>query len=265
MIHITTALACEARPLIEHYNLKTIMTSDVFKIYASDDVRLIITGIGKISAAAATSYLHAYFSCKKNNVWLNIGIAGHPVLDVGTGVLAHKITDNNSGRSWYPPRIIDAAYPTQDLISVDLPENTFNEMALFDMEASGFYATACRFATSELVQCYKVVSDNRIFCADKISKANTSTLIKCNLKAIDRLISHLRQLGSEISGTEDITQQLDNYIKRWHFTHYQRNQLGQLLRKLKTLDTDISDDNMTRLRSGREVISYLKQRLHQHS
>ena len=56
MINIIIAIQCEAKPLLKHYGLKGSTDHGPFRIYEGEDMRLILSGIGKIAAAAATSY-----------------------------------------------------------------------------------------------------------------------------------------------------------------------------------------------------------------
>ena len=56
MINILTALPCEAKPLIHHYRLNGRQVHG-FRIYENSDMRLIVSGIGKVAAAAACACL----------------------------------------------------------------------------------------------------------------------------------------------------------------------------------------------------------------
>ena len=75
MIHFICALMCEARSLIAHYQLKYSADSKSFPLYISPDkqISLTISGVGKINAAAATAFTHAFLQSEKHHIWLNVG------------------------------------------------------------------------------------------------------------------------------------------------------------------------------------------------
>ena len=57
MLNLIVATQTEARPLIAHFHLQAANLGSAFPLYHKDDLRLIISGIGKIAAATATAYL----------------------------------------------------------------------------------------------------------------------------------------------------------------------------------------------------------------
>ena len=96
---IVAALPAEARPLIDHWRLKREPNSNAFAIYSNDQrspaIHLVVSGTGKINAAAACA--HLYMHCRPAHAcWLNIGIAGHAARDVGTALLVHYVVDSAS-------------------------------------------------------------------------------------------------------------------------------------------------------------------------
>ncbi|MCK5481379.1 MAG: hypothetical protein KAJ06_09535, partial [Gammaproteobacteria bacterium] len=60
-----------------------------------------------------------------------------------------------------------------------------------DMEAAGFYPAACRSSASELVQCFKIVSDNRQHANTKITAKHCEQLVASQLKTINSLVETL--------------------------------------------------------------------------
>src|SRR3989304_3879721 len=104
MMHLICALLCEARPLIDCHDLRHIPQADLFQCYARRDgsMTLTVSGPGKTNTAAAVSYTHTLFNSLPGDAWLNIGIAGHRALAIGTPILAHRIEDAGSGQCWYP-------------------------------------------------------------------------------------------------------------------------------------------------------------------
>jgi adenosylhomocysteine nucleosidase len=245
MINLIVALQCEAKPLIQHYGLKgrsvksprlkNSMGGDAFRVYEKDDLVLTVSGVGKIAAAAAVAYTHMLFDAQDHCAWLNIGVAGHADLPLGTGVLAQKISDAGTGLNWYPPHVFDPECATGNIITVDRPQTEYAQRAFFDMEASGFYATASRFVTSELVQSYKVVSDNRTAPAEQVSEQTVRSVIERNLSQIDFLINQLWKLTGQLRDIHTTPELFDRICNRWHFTQYQQGVLQQLIKRLDVL------------------------------
>jgi len=263
MIHIVAALQCEARPLIQYYRMKGKASRGPFRIYEGDELRLIITGIGKLSAAAATAYMHSVYGYKQNCAWLNIGIAGHADKPVGEGTLIHKITDAGSGKSWYPPPLIKVPCLTDSLMTVDRAEYKFSTPDIYDMEASGFYAAACRFSTAEIIHCYKVISDNRIQPAQITSEHIVEQLISNNIMTVNEIISQLYRLHSRLHTIDSTPEDLERFFVSWRFSSYEKNHLRQLLKRLTVLlpDENIWNDSLARSSTGKEVLTYLQRRI----
>ncbi len=200
MLNLIVATRPEARPIIERFKLQTAVLDGDFPLYYGSDLQLIISGIGKIAAAAATGYLRARTS-DSSAAWLNVGIAGHGECEVGTALLAHKIVDQSSGRTYYP--IFSAAAPcaTTALITVDRPEETYPEGCAYDMEASGFWAAANRFSTAESIHCLKIVSDNPSNSIHSLDKNKIKSLVAQHLDLMADLVRQLSAISElEITG-----------------------------------------------------------------
>ena len=138
MICLTVALPAESRPLIDFYRLKPRAAKGAFRIYRNESIALVVSGVGRIAAAAATAYLHAVTDEQRNCGWLNIGIAGHAEHTVGTGILASRITDSSTGTSWVAAPVPDLTISTGPLVTVEAPETHYPETVMYDMEAAGF-------------------------------------------------------------------------------------------------------------------------------
>ena len=234
MIHIVTALPCEARPILDYYDLAPLQQGGHFRVYGNEDCTLIVSGIGKLAAAAACGYLGA-LQASHHGAWLNIGIAGHRDYGIGDAFLAHRITDSTQQQVWYPSIIFDPPCPTEQLISVDVAENDYVEPALYEMEAAGFYASAIRFAPAELVHCCKVISDNAASPADRVSPQQVEGLIQERIPQIINIIASLQQLSEEHSAIHQDPEQYQYLIERHHFTVTEKTELKQLLRRWSVL------------------------------
>ncbi len=235
MINIVVALPAEARPLLDHFRLRDKQHDCAFPVYRNADMALIVSGPGKVAAAAATAVLARTKNKSSTAAWLNIGIAGHAEHAIGAGYIAHRITDNATGTSWYPPQILDLTIPTETLHTVDRPEEGYPAAALYEMEASGFYPTACRFSSSELVQCFKVISDNRVQTTTAVTAQLCTQLITARLADIEQLLAALSAKADEYSNWHTPHPDLEQLSGRWHFSVSQQHQLGQLARRWKVL------------------------------
>jgi len=264
MITIVTAFAGEARPLIAALGLSRRTTRETCTLYSGGRRRLLITGPGKARVAHAIAALQATEpAIRDGGAWLNIGIAGHPSLEIGTGALAHRITDRETGKSRFPPQVHGLALATENLVTVDRPEPDYPEPALYDMEASGFHAAACRGTTAELVQCYKVVSDNREHALAQVTPRHGETLIADRLDEIDALVTTLETLADRRRGRSIPEQQLGRFTRHWHFTVTQRHQLGRLLARWNALlpEQPVWCAELERLAGSRQVLGWIEQRL----
>ncbi len=266
MIHLVIALPSEAKPLIKGFKLSS-MSNTPFRLYGNNAMRLIISGVGQIAAAAATAYLAAT-SPSRSNGWINIGIAGCGEMEIGTGLLAHKIIDNTTQQCWYPPLIHKSRVATATLLTTDKPLTHYQPLHVHEMEAAGFYATASRFSTAELIHCYKVISDNHENSIERISAKQVEKLIYNRLTEIDLLVkeaSIFSELHREFHRDPEL---MESFLKRWHFTSYQKNQLRQLLLRWQA----VVDENQTDLqkiwnrelknqKNSKGVIKHLQQHL----
>ncbi|MFQ5792846.1 MAG: hypothetical protein ACE5JI_20450, partial [Acidobacteriota bacterium] len=144
MIRIVVALQAEARPLVSHYRLKAV--AGAFPLYQSEGLWLVVSGVGKTRAAAATANLHAAAGEGPGCAWINVGIAGHRERPVGEAILADKIVDGASGRRWYPPRLPGVPPPSASVLTVDHVEERFTGDWVYEMEAAGICAAASRLS-----------------------------------------------------------------------------------------------------------------------
>ena len=77
-IRWVVALKEEAQIILEHFKLKAVNQKTIYPIYKNEEEThwLIISGIGRSNAAAATAYLYSFSKASKYTSWVNIGIAG---------------------------------------------------------------------------------------------------------------------------------------------------------------------------------------------
>ena len=261
MLTIITALLCEARPIISHYKLKKITTIHPYQIYQNDNIILTVSGVGKAASASATGYSHAIKGSPSHSGWLNIGMAGHSDFEICTGFLANKIYDRSTAKVWFPPIVFEPPCLTDQLHTVDRPDSEYHYQGGVDMEASGFYATASRFTTGELVQCYKVVSDNQQSPVKKFSANDASDLIETKMEDINFLVEQLLNSCHELASLFETPVMFDEINAQTKLTHSEQLLLKERLRKLHLLNPKILTDSsqLKNLSSGKELLNTLDQ------
>lgn len=270
MINFVIALYAEAKPVIDYLGLKKLQAWQPFPIYASERYHLIVSGVGRCNSAAATAWLASLTNsdhADSNDVWLNLGIAGHSVEPLGKMMCCHKITEQSTTKSWYPVQI-KSSIESSDLLTVDQVTTTYTKHSLHDMEASGFYATALRFTTSELAQCLKVVSDNNQNSIENINKELVNRLINDNLPSITTAVDSLMELSFD-SLPPDIHHLEQPIAEHWRFSVTQARQLQRLLHRYCVIVVDEASPLTTQLQSenftqASQVLGFIKNKLDQH-
>jgi nucleoside phosphorylase len=204
MIHIICALKCEARPLIQHYNLRHNGNTELFNSYLSieNDLTLTITGSGMANAAAGTCFVHDHFNTSNTDVWLNIGVAGHQSIDIGQAVLARRIQKTGTGQVWSPQIDFELPCQTADLLTLEKPCKGYTD-TMYDMEAAGFFRAASLYATNELIHSLKIISDNTTQSAQGLSASYVEGLICNRIEIVDLLLNELRTLSSKLKAIQE--------------------------------------------------------------
>lgn len=190
MINIICALKHEARPIVDRFRLIQADSSRSFISYQNkkEGILLTITGVGKKAAALGTKHVIDHYRPDKSSVWLNIGIAGHKDLATGTPVLANRISDFATGETWYPRITFTADTDTLPLLTVVEPLADYPDDDMIDMEASGFYSSACNISSLDRIHCLKIISDNTLNPSRNINKRMIYELVSENMTVIENLI-----------------------------------------------------------------------------
>jgi hypothetical protein len=260
VLKLVVALPAEARPIIDHFGLRATSVGSPFSLFSNDNMTLILSGIGKVAAAAATATLYAATGGGRQAGWLNIGIAGHPSLPMGTARLVNKVQDQSSGRSWYPPPVLAVDLARESLLSVDKVERTYASTCLYEMEAAGFYPTACRFSTAELVHCFKVVSDGPAASPETLTPASVRTLMAGALQPLESVVRALGQLATEAQSQQEEPADYQDLLSRFHFTVSESRTLRRILQRRRALApaTPLPNCEIATLGRGRAVNKVLE-------
>lgn len=167
MINIVCAMYPEASLLIKHYMLKRIENS-AFQIYENSDnnVRLVISGVGRIAVATAVGMICGRYQLKNNEYIINFGVAAGAGEFEKEVFLINKITDDSCNRTFYPDMLIASNLAEAEVTTVDEVITNVGEIVnkgeriLIDMEATAIYQAAIHFVGPHRISFLKLVSDS---------------------------------------------------------------------------------------------------------
>lgn len=257
---IFTALPCEAKPLVAHFKLKKDHNSHPFAVYYNDNMALVVSGCGKTAMAAAVAYSLAWFKASPHPVLVNVGIAGHKTAALGDLFAAHKITDVDSGKHFYPQLVAKLPCSTQAMQTVSRPETNYADDCLYEMEASAFYEISSRFSSGEIIQAFKIISDNQESSIAKIDAASVSAAINAKITELAAGIKQLLLLAQSLETTEPPYYQFA--LEQWHFSVTAQLQLQTLLQRWNLLTNNAElDFTEVELKHGKEVLRWLEQKV----
>lgn len=232
---LLVALPAEARPLREFFRLEAASDASPgpFELFTGEGVVLVTTGIGKTAMAAACGYLAA--RVQSPALWLNVGIAGHRELALGSSLLGHQIRDRATGRTFYPPLVFEPPCATGTIETVDRPELEYPEAHAYDMEASAFVEIAQKMVAAELVQVLKVISDRSREDLHGLSRAVVGERMVSLLPQIEALRHTTAPLIATLAAAERDPPQWEELLEGRHFTWSDRQELRRLLRRKEAL------------------------------
>ena len=258
MIHLIVATNSEARPLIDLFKLKKKKLKKNF-IYENQSISLTITGIGKVNAAIGVTQTYFFYNQKSDNIWINIGIAGHKNLKVGDICSVSKISDNEIDKKFFP-FINGFRMQNQECLTIGKQKKSYSS-SIYDMESSGFYQSACKYSSKELLQIVKIISDNQYESIDFKNKEIVYNLIINHKKLINELCSFMFRLkkrifpiSNKISDTE-----LNNLFSKIKFTFTEREQMKALLGLYFTKYNSLHDNIINFSKNGGYNVKRLKE------
>ena len=213
---LCTALYQEAEPIIKQLGLKKDLACHCFQIFKNEKVILLITGTGKLKAAIGVTYLLTNYSCSKEDLLVNIGLAGvtDKTVPKGTIYMVNKLTDHDTGRTYYPDMIYKHQFNELQLETYSkVVTQLENELALaiskgnqkhtlIDMEATGVYEAAAVFLEVQQLIFVKVVSDHlnqTEISADEIKEymSNAAKKIDAWLKQFNKADLRVKDIWTE--------------------------------------------------------------------
>ncbi len=256
-VFIFTALECEAKPLIQHFNLKKEKNNKVFNRYSHGSIILTISRVGKTAMAAAVAHTFALFPKTNTPVIINIGIAGHKSQPLGDLFLASKVSDNDSGKRFYPHLMGNNLPLSCEVITSSKPCTNYALDTVADMEASAFYEVAVKFSSNELIHCIKVISDNESTSINDIRPSLVIEWISCHLASIDHLIQHWSKLSQLITPAEQET--FTGLVEKYHFSVSSQIKLKALLQRWHVLSASSWAKQNSPSTNSKEILKQLEE------
>ncbi|WP_445372160.1 hypothetical protein ACH518_05435 [Methylomonas sp. HW2-6] len=255
-IFVFVALPCEAKPLVAAWKLKKNTQIQAFVTYQNQNSVLTVSGLGKVAMAAAVAYTLARHPDVAQPLLLNLGVAGHRNLPLGSCVLADQIIDADSGRRFYPQLPFSVPCPTHALKTMSQADETYSDGYIRDMEASAFFETAVKFSSSELVHCLKVVSDNADSPLANITEDAVTNWIDGRLSVVADLIVALRELRAVIAVPDG--RDCQGILSRFHFTASNAAKLQSLLNRWRLMNGVSVDLAKIDAKNAKDLIAQLE-------
>ncbi len=189
MLIYVCALHCEAKPVIDFYRLKKLTATALpFDVYQHESVCCIVSGMGQEKMTRCIRQFSAQRPTPATDCWINLGIAGHHDLPVGTAVLIERAANEDESEN-LEIDIPQTRLPTAAIISLRRESSRYHQRALYDMEAFAF-VKACRQAGIIKHYCIKIISDNSNTRPTR-NKATISNMIAQQMPLMTQFIKHL--------------------------------------------------------------------------
>lgn len=248
MVYVFCAFYGECSGLIKHYNLKKRQTDKYYRfdVFENENqpVRIILTGQGSVMAAAAVSGAASFFGIRAEDVIINVGTCAGDY-EPGQVFICNKITEEATGRTFYPDMILRSSLPERELVTVPVvvhkPIHEYvnkdsHNMALYDMEAAAIYQAANLYVGPHRMGFVKVVSDN-----GDIEGLTPDFIKKLMTEAVDEIASYVDMFVTDthdMCRAEESAQFTNQLCKDLHCSKVMENQVRQLIKYLSLEGTD---------------------------
>ena len=217
MIYVVTALYQEAHGLIRDLELKKNTAYAPFEVFDNESagIRLVVTGVGEIAAAAATAAVCARDGADAADFLVNIGCCAaggcEPAdrdMDSGYGAahaaqigdlyVCHKITEQATGKTFYPDILYRHPWKERELVTGMQPlQRAAAHGALYDMEAAAVYQAGIRFFSPDRMSFLKVVSDSGVAGQERMTAETLAGLLEQHVKAVAGFLANLWKAADE--------------------------------------------------------------------
>lgn len=217
MIYVVTALYQEAHGFIRELELKKNTAYAPFEVFDNESagIRLVVTGVGEIAAAAATAAVCARDGADAADFLVNIGCCAaggcEPAdrdMDSGYGAahaaqigdlyVCHKITEQATGKTFYPDILYRHPWKERELVTGMQPlQRAAAHGALYDMEAAAVYQAGIRFFSPDRMIFLKVVSDSGVAGQERMTAEALTGLLEQHVKEVAAFLTNLREAADE--------------------------------------------------------------------
>ena len=261
-INLVVAHPLEAKALLGWFGLERFERGAALRRYDNNKgIALVIAGMGAENAAAGVRFLHQR---RPAAAWLNIGVAGHGSAKLGEGLLIDRI-ENRSGGERYWPAVPRLKPPGSSLITVPEPETGYAENAAYDMEAAGFFAAASRLAPAELVQVFKIVSDNPENPLADLNLKQIPDLVGGQEAAIRRLVDRLRERSARFGDWHSLPPEFETLLGKYRFSATRKAAFKRICRRFRALGKQqrLTELAQSRYRDAATLMAALESELKQ--
>lgn len=238
MIYVMMALYQEAHGLIRELELKKNTAYAPFEVFDNESagILLVVTGVGEIAAAAATAAVCARDGADAADFLVNIGCCAaggckpadrgmdsccaaaegaaggcEPAdrdMDSGYGAanaaqtgdlyLCHKITEQATGKTFYPDILYRHPWKERELVTGMQPlQRAAAQGVLYDMEAAAVYQAGIRFFSPDRMIFLKVVSDSGVAGQERMTAETLAGLLEQHVKAVAGFLANLWKAADE--------------------------------------------------------------------
>lgn len=223
MIYVMMALYQEAHGLIRELELKKNTAYAPFEVFDNENagIRLVVTGVGEIAAAAATAAVCARDGADAADFLINIGCcaaanagadSGCETVDsgmdsgygaahaaqIGDLYVCHKITEQATGKTFYPDILYRHPWKERELVTGMQPlQRAAAHGALYDMEAAAVYQAGIRFFSPDRMLFLKVVSDFGVAGQERMTAETLTGLLEQHVKEVAAFLTNLREAADE--------------------------------------------------------------------
>lgn len=232
MIYIFSALYAEAKNIIDHYGLKKEKSLETvrFDVFANDSIRLVITGVGEINAAAAVSNIGGAYGISPDDEILNVGCGAGFCNEtcLGSIFLGNKLTEQMTGRTFYPDMLMKTNLMECEIVTVARVLNEGRDSVVYDMEAAAVYQAAAFFVGPHRMHFIKLVSD----AGERIDQSKITELFALQEEKICGYIDMLLSVGGNKASIDDTKSacNIDRLISDMRCSKVMGDQLAQLIK-----------------------------------